>query len=452
MGKKARIIETAVLIIAFLSLIIIPIHIKQKNQNSSDLRTRVKESGNWKRTDFVDESGKIVLAADKGYASVLKTYEDGHVIQEQYLDDNGEAVMLPEGYSIIRREYKSGLNTVISYLDKESRPVVTKNGYDSVHMTYYPSGKTDTYTFYINGVQIERDSGYWQIKRVYKDGKLAETRYMDREGALSTDTTFGYAIVRRYYTETGREDYYYDAKDTPVSLSLGQYGIRTENGTTTYLDTDGHPMNTTKGYAIIKREGNKTLYYDKDGQPVTIGRSQYGEEISDGQTVYLDEKGEQMVRLDNLLNTNQTLVVLISVFLTILAVWLKGRAKTAFTVIYILCIVYMTMWYRETGVSKGVFTLFWSYRQMLSDPVICQEVINNIWLFIPIGAALYEPQHRCRWLICIAFSIFIEAVQYYTGIGLAEYDDIISNSLGTLIGYRTASNIFYWIKGRKDNH
>ena len=106
----------------------------------------------------------------------------------------------------------------------------------------------------------------------------------------------------------------------------------------------------------------------------------------------------------------------------------------------------MTMWHRENGVSRSEFTLFWSYRQIFSNPALGRDVINNIWLFVPLGAALYDPKHRLRWLICIIFSICIEIVQYFTGWGLAEIDDVISNGFGGIIGYefmRTMIRIKY---------
>lgn len=438
--------ETIILLIVVLTLIIIPFSLPQKHKYSSELIAQKTELENQIRTDFIDSTGKITYAEDKGYASVLKTYENKHVILEQYFDEKGKAVNLSEGYSIIRREYEDGLNTVVSFLDKEEKPVVITGGYDSVHHSYYQSGEIDTDTFYIDGVQAERNSGYWQIKRVYQDGKLIETRFLDQEGNLSPDTTFGYAVVRRYDTEKGREEYYFDAEEKATSASLGQYGVRIEDGTTTYLDAEGNVLNTRKGYAIIRQEGNKTLYYDKYGLPVTIGRNQYGTEIVNGQIIYLDKNGARMFRFDNWLNTHPYFVIAVALILSIAAAMLKGRVKAAFTIVYILGIIYMTMWHRESGDSRGEFTFFWSYRQLFSNSILGRDLINNIWLFVPLGAALYDPNHRLHWLICIVLSICIETVQYFTGIGLAEFDDVISNGVGALIGYSAAKNICFWRK------
>ena len=439
-------IKTIILLIFLSAIIIFSTLFHQNHKYSSELVKKSINIGIGIRTDYVDVSGQIMYAVDKGFASVLKIYKDEEVVLEKYLDEKGRAVTLPEGYSIIRKEYVDGLNTIISFLDKEEKPIVITSGYDSIHRSYYPSGEIETDTFYIDSVQTERNNGYWQKKRIYKEGKLIETRFLDQEGNLSPDTTFGYAVVRRNYTEKGREEYFFDAKEKPTSASLGQYGVRIEDGTTTYLDADGNVLNTRKGYAIIRQEGNKTLYYDKNGLPVTIGRNQYGTEIVNGQTIYLDKNGERMFRFDNWLNTHPFFVTVVALVLTIAAAMLKGRVKAALAVVYILGIVYMTMWHRESGDSRGEFTIFWSYRQLFSNPILGRDVINNIWLFVPLGAALYDPNQRLRWLLCIVLSICIETVQYFTGIGLAEYDDVISNGLGALIGCSVAKNIFFWQK------
>lgn len=62
------------------------------------------------------------------------------------------------------------------------------------------------------------------------------------------------------------------------------------------------------------------------------------------------------------------------------------------------------------------------------------EILNNIWLFIPLGAILMKPIGWRGIIACIVLSCIIEVVQYFTGFGLAEFDDNISNGLGGAIG------------------
>lgn len=102
------------------------------------------------------------------------------------------------------------------------------------------------------------------------------------------------------------------------------------------------------------------------------------------------------------------------------------------------------MVYREPGESRGAFELFYSYRNFFDNSMIRQNILNNVWLFVPLGAALCGLGKQFRWpavtsfILAIGFSIIIEAVQWFTGIGLSELDDVVSNGLGALFGYGLA--------------
>ena len=66
-------------------------------------------------------------------------------------------------------------------------------------------------------------------------------------------------------------------------------------------------------------------------------------------------------------------------------------------------------------------------------------VINNIWLFIPLGTGLYRWFQK-RWVLLIPFvmSVAIETTQYITGLGIAEFDDMFGNTMGGWIGVLVA--------------
>lgn len=86
--------------------------------------------------------------------------------------------------------------------------------------------------------------------------------------------------------------------------------------------------------------------------------------------------------------------------------------------------------------SGDVGDLFWSYRLFFRSQSVRTEILNNIWLFVPLGAILYRLWPNLRILIIpVALSLCIELIQYCAGIGLAEFDDVISNGLGALMGY-----------------
>lgn len=74
------------------------------------------------------------------------------------------------------------------------------------------------------------------------------------------------------------------------------------------------------------------------------------------------------------------------------------------------------------------------------------DVINNIWLFIPFGTGLYAIFRKKRvWIAALGLSLVIELIQYFTGLGVAELDDLFGNTLGGMIGVGAGIMMFYEI-------
>ncbi len=85
------------------------------------------------------------------------------------------------------------------------------------------------------------------------------------------------------------------------------------------------------------------------------------------------------------------------------------------------------------------FIPFWSYTQAFSGLRAPSGILLNVALFIPFGwflAAFFQIKRKklLVFLLPILLSITIESIQYYTGRGIADIDDVISNSLGGVIG------------------
>ena len=404
-----------------------------KTPPSSELESVKNEYGNKKRTDYVDEAGNITMASDKHYATVIRTYDGKRMIEEEYFDDKGRKVTSFSGYHCIKR-------------------------------TYNEDGKADTDTYYdVNGKQVKSSSGYYAYKRGYNaEGKVDEITYRDISGDLMNNIN-GIAIIRREFDEDGRvrREFYYDKDGEPATSNLGQYGVLNEyneNGKVskrTYLDEAGKPMETNLGYVsvgYIYTDDNTLLeerFFDRDGNPATGRYKEYGDRYENGETIYLDRNGNPMMRLDNYLYEHPVIVLIMGLCIMIAAFMAKGSAQWIMITFYIIFIVYMTLWSRGPGDTRTRFELFWSYKRFFIDPDLRRSVINNIWLFIPLGAMLYKPGSR-RYLIFVLVSIIIEAAQYVAGLGLCELDDIFSNSLGGIIGYSLAY-LFWGIFHRTDN-
>ena len=89
------------------------------------------------------------------------------------------------------------------------------------------------------------------------------------------------------------------------------------------------------------------------------------------------------------------------------------KLNKALLTIYIVFIMFMTLMYREIGIGKLNLTLFWSYRRFLSSTALRMEILNNTWLFLPLGAIVYRLYPKWRVvLVPVVISIAIEAMQH----------------------------------------
>jgi glycopeptide antibiotics resistance protein len=87
--------------------------------------------------------------------------------------------------------------------------------------------------------------------------------------------------------------------------------------------------------------------------------------------------------------------------------------------------------------------VFWTYRAIANGEThYCAEIFWNIILFIPIGFLLMLLlTHKHSWITALItgllMSVSIEVIQLVFHRGLFEFDDIIHNTLGTVIGIGT---------------
>ena len=308
----------------------------------------------------------------------------------------------------------------------------------------------DSY-FDLDGNHVQHKNGYYAYQRDRDEkGQIAEITYLDLDGE-PVDQKAGYAKITRTYNDAVQKEYefYFHADGTPAKGSLGQYGMHLEYdeegniAVTTYLSADGKPMNIGSGYAVVKwtyQDGLKTVrYYDEDGNPAKAGKGQYGIEYVDGKPVYLDSSCNRIFRLDNYLETHPATVMGLVVIMTVAGLWVQGKGRIVFLLFCLAVIFLMTLWYRESGDSRAAEP-FQAYRQFFSSSYLRLEILNNIWLFIPLGVILYRLIPR-PWVLVVPFliSVLVEAIQYCTGLGLCEVDDVVSNSIGALIGYGIAT-------------
>lgn len=142
-----------------------------------------------------------------------------------------------------------------------------------------------------------------------------------------------------------------------------------------------------------------------------------------------------MLFLSDILHEMHWIVVVVGCLLCIAAALGNRKQNAVLLVLYLACVVYMTL-AGERGGRPGVsLDLFWSYRRFFTNTILREQIINNIWLFVPLGAILYRLWPRGYVvLIPSLLSLAIEVMQLVLRTGLFEFDDIVSNSPGGLIG------------------
>ena len=130
------------------------------------------------------------------------------------------------------------------------------------------------------------------------------------------------------------------------------------------------------------------------------------------------------------------------ILILLAALALERRCRLLLFFFYILFILYMTWYVLESSEPHSNLDLFWSYRKMLESGALSSQVVYNIVLFVPLGFLSFLLFRAKGWIISFLLSVCVEALQYVTGTGLCEFDDVFSNTLGGLIA--KVKQIFPW--------
>lgn len=112
--------------------------------------------------------------------------------------------------------------------------------------------------------------------------------------------------------------------------------------------------------------------------------------------------------------------------------------------VYLVIILYITLFTRDPLIIRRTrITPFWSYLECFRGNIkYSAEILLNIGLFVPLGFFLANTicrrgehtRHMLTLLFGIIISAFIEALQYLTGRGMLDCDDLINNTFGLVAG------------------
>lgn len=426
---------------------------------ASELSIRETVDGSVTSTSYVNLDGVITDAIDMGYATVCRMRDDNdRVVEERYLDASGNPVARYRDCYGLSYEYGE-TSTVITYLDAEDNPMMRSDGYSTIVRTQVDGRAYDDFYYDLNGQQVQCSSGYYGLHREFNtDGQNISLTFLDK-GGHAVCISSGYAIktYQRDRNGTVVGEQYFDTEGNPVRSLLGQYGEfyqRNEQGyisQITYLDADGNPAPTNAGYTILKRTYHRDgtadtdMYFDADGNPKALSKGQYGIKRSGKVNLLLDRNGNAMLCVDNLLNGFPCMVVVLGCVVCLLMIVLPKSLSVVLTSVYAAFILYETLMFRESGDARTNLVLFSYAGKFLKEQSVRVGVVNNIWLFIPLGTGLYRGIQK-KWVLLIPFvmSVAIETTQYITGLGIAEFDDVFGNTMGGWIGILVAYIIMTW--------
>ncbi|MBR6281577.1 MAG: VanZ family protein [Lachnospiraceae bacterium] len=81
------------------------------------------------------------------------------------------------------------------------------------------------------------------------------------------------------------------------------------------------------------------------------------------------------------------------------------------------------------------------YADQLGMPAVLLNLLGNVLLFVPFGFLVplfwRKEEHHPFIIILMGclFSAVVEVIQLQTGLGSCDVDDVILNTLGTVLGY-----------------
>ena len=108
--------------------------------------------------------------------------------------------------------------------------------------------------------------------------------------------------------------------------------------------------------------------------------------------------------------------------------------------IYIICVLYITLFNREPTYRRRVLTPLWEYHKLLHEEsdYWFQQITCNILMLVPFGVFIGYRFKRISIIQTAIlgglFSSLIEITQYFTRRGLLEFDDVLNNTFGAVIG------------------
>lgn len=126
---------------------------------------------------------------------------------------------------------------------------------------------------------------------------------------------------------------------------------------------------------------------------------------------------------------------------------------------YVIIILCSTVIFRKSkALARFDFTPFWTYYEAFygNTTYLLPQLIMNIVIFIPLGLLLRASFPTIKWwkllLMGTGLSLMIETWQLIMHKGFCEFDDVMHNTLGCMIGllcYNTCRSYLVKVRVRE---
>ena len=115
----------------------------------------------------------------------------------------------------------------------------------------------------------------------------------------------------------------------------------------------------------------------------------------------------------------------------------RQKYSLVFLLAYLAAVLWFTVYRRPLRIQTAQLELLWSYKAWLAgDTNMGKQIVANVAMFVPFGFLLSAILPKRRFVIPAAtvFSLIIELLQLVKIRGVFEWDDVISNTIGALVG------------------
>ena len=109
---------------------------------------------------------------------------------------------------------------------------------------------------------------------------------------------------------------------------------------------------------------------------------------------------------------------------------------------YLFLVFADTVLLRSTGELRYEITPFWSWGEVFRKwpltphgRMFLHQIFLNFFMFVPIGIVTSQKAGWKSIPFALCISLIIELTQLLSRRGLFEFDDIIHNTFGALLGY-----------------